>query len=45
MRRLNDSELNARINQFLYRKFSEFPELSEEGDRQSLTWRHKLALG
>ena len=33
MRRLNDAELNARIHKFLYRKFSEHPELSEDEDQ------------
>ncbi len=33
MRRLNESELDARIQKFLNRKSLEFPELNEAGER------------
>lgn len=41
MRRLNDVELNARIHKFLYRKFSEHPELNDD-EEQTLATSHAL---
>lgn len=40
MRRLNETELDARIHSFLDRKFAEFPELAFETDTQVKEGRH-----
>ena len=45
MKRLNEAELNTRIQKFLTRKFAEFPELNEDDVQPERTWhgaRQKL---
>jgi hypothetical protein len=41
MQRLNDKQLDERIHKFLYRKFTQYPELTGAAARKQPLWPEK----